>query len=332
MQLDPNIILQAKQAENPMEMYGRALNLRNMANQNATQEQEFQKKQYYNEALKSSVVDGKLDKQMVIKKLQEVDPLQAQELAKKYQTETIEKQKQDHGVMEMVWGSADPNDMRPTKLKLQKAGVDGWEEIPDIMPKEQFEKVSQGLLSTKEQFAIKKDEQRFAFDQKKHADDMNFKHAEAGRKAKGGESLPFDKKKSIETLATKNANITSIKNELDSVIADWDNMTPDQQYNAGQSLIKTMNSTQGSDAVGEGEAARLAGNLEFIWSGNLFNSNPTQMGRDLPGFKKQVENISKKIGTVKEKNQAEIDAGMGRGPAPKEDKKSDTTPNWAIKG
>ncbi len=324
MQLDPNIILQAKQVQDPLESYGKALNLKNMAMQNQAQESEMQKKQVFSEALKSSVVDGKVDHQAVIQKLSQVDPLQAETYAKKVQSDFIEKQKQDHGALEMVWGSADPNDMRPTKLKLKNAGVTGWDEIPDVMTKEQYDKVQKGLLSTKEQFAMQKDQERLAFDKQKHSDDMNFKYTEAGRKAKGGESLPFDKKKSIETKATKNANIASIENELDAVLEKWDKMTPDQQYYAGQSLIKTMNSTQGADAVGEGEAARLAGNLEFIWSGNLFNSNPMQLGRDLPGFKNQVQNIRDKIKTVREKNQADIDSEMGR--APKQEKLKDYSP------
>lgn len=132
-----------------------------------------------------------------------------------------------------------------------------------------------------------------------------------GPAASGTESLPLDKKKMIETLATKNASKISIKNQIDAVTNNWDNLTDDQKVAAGRQLLKTLNSTEGADAIGVEEAGRLGGKIEFAL-GNLFNSNPVQFGRDLEGFKTQAENISKAISTAIKSNQGEIDQAFGR--------------------
>lgn len=115
----------------------------------------------------------------------------------------------------------------------------------------------------------------------------------------------------ITDLAKKNANKIAIANQIEAVMSKWDELPDDQKVAQGRQLIKTLNSTEGADAVGEGEAARLGGKLEFAL-GNLTNSNPTQFGRDLPGFKIQADDTVKNIRAAVDKNTAKIDELYGR--------------------
>lgn len=128
-----------------------------------------------------------------------------------------------------------------------------------------------------------------------------------------GENLPLDKKHFVGTLATSNANKVAIRNQIESVMKSWDGLSDDQKVYTGQQLIKTLNSTEGKDAVGNQERDVLAGKLQFAL-GNLTNSNPTQFGRDLEGFKDQALNVSKTLAGAVDSNQKEIDKSMGRTP------------------
>jgi len=134
--------------------------------------------------------------------------------------------------------------------------------------------------------------------------------ADAEKRA-SGENLSIDVKKFVDTLATKNANKVAIKNQIDAVLGNWDTMSDDQKVAAGRQLLKTLNSTEGADAIGAEEAKRLGSKLEFAM-GNLFNSNPVQFGRDLSGFKEQAMNVSRSIDQSVKSNQSQIDQAMGR--------------------
>lgn len=127
-----------------------------------------------------------------------------------------------------------------------------------------------------------------------------------------GEYLPFEQKKVATDLSGKNANKVAIKNQIDSVVGQWDSLTEDQKIASGRQLLKTLNSTEGADAIGVEEANRLGSKLEFAM-GNLFNSNPVQFGRDLAGFKEQAKNTSKAIGQSIKSNQEIIKGITGRG-------------------
>jgi hypothetical protein len=129
--------------------------------------------------------------------------------------------------------------------------------------------------------------------------------------ANSGDNLPLDQKKTVEALSTKNANKISIRNQIDAVMSGWDKLSEDQKVATGRSLLKTLNSTEGADAIGVEEANRLGAKLEFAL-GNFTNSNPTQFGRDLKGFKEQAINTSKGIGDAVMANQDQIDGIMGR--------------------
>lgn len=123
--------------------------------------------------------------------------------------------------------------------------------------------------------------------------------------------LPQDNKQIITKLAQSNAGKTAIVNAIDSVMKNWDNLSKEEQLTQGRQLIKTLNSTQGQDAVGAEEAKRLAGKLEFA-TGNLFSDNPVQFGYDLGGFKQDANITSTAIKNSIIANQKEIDRAYGR--------------------
>lgn len=106
--------------------------------------------------------------------------------------------------------------------------------------------------------------------------------------------LPGEDRETVKDLARKNAGKVSIANQIDAVLGNWDTLPEDQKLLQGRQLIKVLNSTEGADAVGAEEAKRLGSKLEFAF-GNLTNSNTTQFGRDLKGFKEQAANTSKAI-------------------------------------
>lgn len=126
-----------------------------------------------------------------------------------------------------------------------------------------------------------------------------------------GKNIPDDQKHYVDTLATKNANKIAIANQINSVLSNWDNLPDDQKVTQGRQLIKVLNSTEGSDAVGAEEAARLGGKLETAF-GNFTNSNPMQFGRDLEGFKEQARLTAEGIKGAANLNQKEIDRIYGR--------------------
>jgi len=141
--------------------------------------------------------------------------------------------------------------------------------------------------------------------------DLKRKELEAGSGKKDYQNLPEDKKKTIETLSVKNANKSSIVNQIDSFSKTWDALPDDQKVAQGRQLLKTLNSSEGADAIGTEEANRLGAKLEFAL-GNLTNSNPIQFGRDLDGFKKQMDDTSSSLKGGIKLNQQIVDKAYGR--------------------
>lgn len=162
---------------------------------------------------------------------------------------------------------------------------------------------------------FKQDQQNNDRNYQLQVDKFEFDKTKEKNAKQSGEKLPIDSKKVIETLASKNATKISIKNQIDAVMANWDELPEDQKIAAGRQLLKTLNSTEGADAIGVEEANRLGSKLEYAL-GNFTNSNPTQFGRDLEGFKQQAMNTSKGIGDAIEANKRQIDSAYGRPPAP----------------
>jgi hypothetical protein len=128
---------------------------------------------------------------------------------------------------------------------------------------------------------------------------------------RGFDNLPEDSKITIKALSANNANKEAISSQIEAVFSRWDTLSDSEKLQQGRQLIKTLNSTQGSDAVGAEEAKRLAGKLEFTL-GNFFNSEPTQFGRDIEGFKKDAETTVAGIRDAMKSNQAVIDKAYGR--------------------
>jgi hypothetical protein len=140
----------------------------------------------------------------------------------------------------------------------------------------------------------------------------------AGKNTPKGQfdNLPEDKKLTITELAKKNASKVAIKNQIDAVMGGWDKLSEEQQLQQGRQLLKTLNSPEGADAIGQEESKRLGAKLQFSM-GNLFNDNPMQFGRDLPGFKQDAMNTSENLGKAMGSNQSIIDQAYGRETGPK---------------
>lgn len=125
------------------------------------------------------------------------------------------------------------------------------------------------------------------------------------------DNLPEDAKITIKALSANNANKEAISGQIEAVFSRWDTLSDTEKLQQGKQLIKTLNSTQGQDAVGAEEAKRLAGKLEFTL-GNFFNSEPTQFGRDIEGFKKDAVITVAGIRDAMLSNQRVIDKAYGR--------------------
>lgn len=100
----------------------------------------------------------------------------------------------------------------------------------------------------------------------------------------------------VKKLGEGNAKILAVKSGIDNALKQLDdpNLSEDLKLKVGQETLKLLNSAEGSDAVGAEEAQRLGSKLEFAM-GNFFNGNPTQFGRDIPGFTEQLRNNSARL-------------------------------------
>lgn len=116
----------------------------------------------------------------------------------------------------------------------------------------------------------------------------------AAERDKVGLKLRPEDQEELNTLGKGNANKEAIVSQIDSVMKRWDGLSADEKYQQGQQLLKVLNSTEGKDAIGAGEADRLASQLSFAF-GNMTNGNPTQFGRDLEGFGENARLTSKTL-------------------------------------
>jgi hypothetical protein len=125
---------------------------------------------------------------------------------------------------------------------------------------------------------------------------------------------PPEAQEQIKDIAKAMATKADIKNEIDTALEllRSPNVSEDQKVAAGQGLLKTLNSTQGKDAVGAEEAQRLSNFLEF----KKFNfTQPGSMfGRDLNEFTDQVGLVSSRLSQAYDKDSAKIDSLYGRSP------------------
>ncbi len=119
------------------------------------------------------------------------------------------------------------------------------------------------------------------------------------------DALPIENQETIKDLAKKNANKTTIANQikgdqykLSEALGLDSNGKPiqgkkvdeDRALKIANGMIKTLNSKEGADAVGVEEAGRLATALQF--QTNPFNLKGGQrIGRDLSAFYTQINDI-----------------------------------------
>jgi hypothetical protein len=124
--------------------------------------------------------------------------------------------------------------------------------------------------------------------------------------------LPVENQEQIKIAASKNANRQAIKNDIDVALEQLrsPDVSEDLKIQVGDELVKTLNSTQGADAVGSEEAKRLASFLEFKL-GN-FTGKGSVFGRDLDLFIEQVGLNSARLGKSIEKGRADMDSLYGR--------------------
>ncbi len=129
------------------------------------------------------------------------------------------------------------------------------------------------------------------------------------------DALPPPNQEIIKDLAKSNANKISIANAIHAVVApeNWSQLTEDEKLQQGRQLIKTLNSTEGKDAVGAEEAKRLAGKLQYA-VGNFTNDNPVQFGRDIEGFVNDARITHDGIVRGVQANEAEIEKRYGHAP------------------
>lgn len=173
------------------------------------------------------------------------------------------------------------------------------------------------LASNKEVFELEKEplvlEAKHEFDSRLQAQkDAN----EYGRKKldidtnlgdKAAKKLLPDEKKTVETKAAKISNKLSIANSIDQAISQMEDpkLSEDVKIGLGRQLLKTLNSTEGADAIGSEEAKRLGTFLEYKFAN--FTGPGSFIGRDLDLFTEQAKETSKAIKGAAAQDKKEID-------------------------
>ena len=327
MALNPSIILQGRQAEieNPINAMSKALTLKQMYQQQQSQDQARAEAQTMNDILKKNVVtdsSGKssLNRNQTLSDLYKVNPEKAMALEKALNSHSLEELEYITKSAKTLAWSATPENWGQIRQKAIEMNLPNAEQLPQGYNPQFVERWQMGTLSGEEQLRQRMAQSQLSLDREKIA----ASRVEAKSKAKSGEALPLDQKKFVDTLATKNANKTSIKNQLDAFLQSFDGLSDDQKVVQSRQLLKTLNSPEGADAIGAEEAKRLGNLIEF----KLFNlTEPGSVfGRDLEEFRNQVKNTSDMIGRGVESNRSEIDRAMGRQSSSGQNKK----PSWAL--
>jgi hypothetical protein len=326
MALDSNIILSGRMPElmNPMDAMGKAMTLKNLSMQGKINQRELEKsdlayadqKTMRDLTAKHTVAnpDGTvaLNKGAMLSDLAKVNPSLALTAQKQFETEGVAKQTQDIAQREkllgvakdLAWSINDEQSYQQAREMGIKMGLPNADKLPPQYDPNLVKQMQYRTLSAQQQL-----------DQQKQAQDYSLKERELGIKANAAknkaEYLPAENQITIKDLAKSNASKISISNQIEGAFAGWDQMSDAEKLQQGRQLIKTLNSTQGADAVGSEESKRLAGKLEFAY-GNLSNDNPVQFGRDLEGFKKDAELTVQAIRTAVNSNKKEIDRAYGR--------------------
>lgn len=169
-------------------------------------------------------------------------------------------------------------------------------------------------LAASEERKAKAEERKFAQESALNKEKLAFEkekfQAEMGTGKKQLALLSPDNKIMVEKLSEDSAKKTAIANEITSAVKIFDDPTVSdtQKIKAGQALLKTLNSTQGSDAVGVEEARRLGSFLE--WTIRPFPESGKKIGRDLPGFRDQAASTVNRLASSIESNKSVVQNAM----------------------
>lgn len=322
MVLDPRIILQgqAPQFDSPVDVASKAMNLKRLATQNQLDDQQMAEAQGMRDAFKNHTSigpDGKvsMNRPGILAELAKVNPQKALETEKSFgELDAAEQKRKLETVTnnikltgQLLGTVQDQASYDRAMAEATRLGLPNVETMPRAYDPSYVRQMQVRALDTEKQLDQIWKQKEFGLKQ----EELSIKRQESKSKNSNGEKLPIDKKKVVETLASKNANKLSIANQIDAVMGGWDKLSEDQKVTQGRMLLKTLNSPEGADAIGTEEANRLGSKLEFAL-GNFTNSNPTQFGRDLDGFKAQAINASKFIKQGVKSNKSEIDQAMGR--------------------
>lgn len=173
---------------------------------------------------------------------------------------------------------------------------------------------SEARLAASEERKAKAEERKFAQESALNKEKLAFEkekfQAEMGTGKKQLALLSPDNKIMVEKLSEDSAKKTAIANEITSAVKIFDDPTVSdtQKIKAGQALLKTLNSTQGSDAVGVEEARRLGSFLE--WTIRPFPESGKKIGRDLPGFRDQAASTVNRLASSIESNKSVVQNAM----------------------
>ncbi len=148
--------------------------------------------------------------------------------------------------------------------------------------------------------------------QKELIDYRTSKIPEAQQKSMGNidiKSLPEEERDVVKSLAKSNADKISIANQISGTLKVLDDpkVSREQKITQGRQLLKTLNSTQGKDAVGAEEAKRLGYYLETSIGINWNSPRAVgDFGINLQGFREQAALTNKSIVDSINANQSEI--------------------------
>lgn len=194
--------------------------------------------------------------------------------------------------------SNDPNSegSRAARAMARQAGLN----VSDKTTESQILKI---LPLSKEVLENKRAQIKAAADTAKLGSEASFKQ------------LPKENQIAVESNAKDlEANQKTVE-LVNQVIKQMDDpgISEDQKTQIGLNSLKLINSTLGQDALSGEEAARASAYLQPATGLNPMNPRGFgATGRDLPGFKKQMETLNKRLNGVAKMHEGRINKAYGR--------------------
>lgn len=185
---------------------------------------------------------------------------------------------------------------------------------PDQMPAEYDSGLyRQSLMRARQLTPMIEDRLKKAQTSKLYAEAAEDKNKTQNLAKQQFDMLPVENQEQIKDLAKKTSSKESIANQLQATFETLQNkdVPYEQKLMAAKNLGKVLNSTEGADAVGEGEAKRMMAFLNYL---------PTDRpGFDLgPQIDKFTEQVGIKLGDIRQAaamNKQGIDKLYGRQPS-----------------